>query len=148
MKNYLIAVFFILLLYGCSVTRNKSFSGHYVSYCRNLGFPELVADFNKDHTFQYKHSHAPNVILGKWKIKNDTLFLFSDIFKKKTVSLSDELVDITIANPGVQDLLEAYNNGQYTEANNMDMYLIQGKYLYRFTKTGFTKDCPLIRVNK
>ena len=148
MKSYLIIVFGGIFLYGCNVTKNINFSGHYVSYCRNLGFPELVADFNKDSTFLYKHSHSPNVILGKWKIKNDTLFLFSDIFEKKTVSLSDELLNITIANPGVKDLLEAYNNGQYTEANNMDMYLIHGKYLYRFTKTGFTKDCPLIRVNK
>lgn len=68
MKNYLVVVLLVSFLYGCSVTRNINFSGRYVSYCRNLGFPELVADFNKDHTFQYKHSHAPDVILGKWKI--------------------------------------------------------------------------------
>lgn len=88
------------------------------------------------------------MILGKWEIKNDTLFLFSKIFEKKTVSLSDELTNILVAKLGAKDLVEAYNNGQYTQADSMDMYLIQDKYLYRFTKTGFTKDCPLIRSNK
>lgn len=125
MKSYLIIIFGGILLYGCNVTKNINFSGHYVSYCRNLGFPELVADFNKDSTFLYKHSHSPNVISGKWEVKNDTLFLFSKIFEIKTEY-----------------------NGQYTEKDNVDVYLIRGKYLYRFTKTGFTKDCPLIRVKK
>lgn len=148
MKTYLIIVFVGILLCGCNVTKNMNFSGHYVSHCHVLGFPELVADFNKDSTFYYKHSHSPDVIVGKWEIKDDTLFLFSDIFEKRTVSLSNELADITDANPVTKDLLEAYNNGQYTEADKVDMYLIRGKRLYKFTKTGFTKDCPLIRVKK
>ena len=125
MKNYSILVFLMLLSCGCSVTKNVNFSGRYVSYCQNLGFPELVADFNKDHTFQYRHAHDPDTILGKWEIKNDTLFLFSKMFKIKT----------------------AYN-GQYTEMDNMDIYLIRGKYLYSLTKIGFTKDCPLIRTKR
>lgn len=125
MKKCLILFWGVLLLCSCNVTRSINFSGHYVSYCRNLGYPELVADFKKDHTFLYKHSHSPDLISGKWKVKNDTLFLCSKIFELKTEY-----------------------NGQYTEKDNMDVYLIQGKYLYRFTKTGFTKDCPLIRTKK
>lgn len=115
----------MLFLCGCNVTRNINFSGHYVSYCRNLGFPELTVTFYKNHTFLYKHAHSTDRILGEWEIKNDTLFLYSKIFEIKTEF-----------------------NGKYTEMENMDVYLIRGKYLYPYTKKGFTKDCPLIRVNK
>ena len=146
MKNYLIVVFLMLLSCSCSVTKNVNFSGRHVSFCHNLGFPELVADFNKDYTFQYKYVHDPDTISGKWEVKNDTLFLFSKTFEKKTVSLT-KLVDFIVATPDSTDEPEV-NNGQYTEIDNMDVYLIRGKYLYRLTKTGFTKDCPLIRVKR
>lgn len=115
----------MLFLCGCNVTRNINFSGHYVSYCRNLGFPELTVTFYKNHTFLYKHAHSTDRILGEWEIKNDTLFLYSKIFEIKTEF-----------------------NGKYTEMENMDVYLIRGKYLYPYTKKGFTKDCPLIRTKR
>ncbi len=146
MKKTLVFLTAILLLSGCSVTRNKEISGHYRSTCYNLGFPDLEAHFNKDGTFSYKHAHNPDIIFGKWKIENDTLFLFSEKFEIETTSI-EEVADYIIAHPDSTDV-PSVSNGQYTQMKGKDVYLIKDNKLYPMTENGHTKYCHLIRVKK
>ncbi len=144
MKKFFIIPLQLILIYsliGCGVMRHDNVSGKYVSLCRNLGFPELEAKFNEDHSFIYKHTHDPDLITGKWTIKKDTLFLYSKNFEVETSSIG-ELVDYVITNPDSTNLPQVFN-GQYTSAKGRDVYLIRGKRLYPMTIDGFSKNCIL-----
>ena len=135
-----------LFLGGCAVTKDRNIAGNYRSSCYNLGFPTLEAIFKIDHTFQYKYAHDADFIFGKWKTSNDTLFLHSEVFEKKVISLSTVL-NLIVVNPESDDFPEVFN-GQFTEIKNIDAYLIRGKRLYRLTNNGYTKDCYLIKASQ
>lgn len=142
-KILIVSLIASLFLGGCGITQNKRLPGHYTSSCYNLGFPELEVNLYCDYTFKYKYAHDPEIILGKWEIKTDTLLLFSEIFERKTVSIG-EFSDFIIANSDSLDC-PYMTNGQYTQMDHMDAYLVKGHKLYRLTKRGHIKNCYLIK---
>jgi hypothetical protein len=147
-KLFIISLLLIIShsLIGCGMMRRGNVSGKYVSVCKNLGFPELVVEFNEDHSFIYKHSHNPDLITGKWTIIKDTLFLSSKNFEAEISSIGG-LVDYVITNNDSTDVPCVYN-GQYTSAKDQDIYLIKGKKLYPMSKEGFSKNCVLRQVRE
>ncbi len=139
---------FIYMLTCCSAVKESLVSGNYRSDCMITGVPELEVEFNNDHTFIYKHGHSPYTILGRWQVKKDTLFLYAEEFEIETVSF-EEAVDFIISNLDATDFPSIFN-GQYTSAEDCDIYLIRGRKLLPMQEDGsFSKEsCVLEKLKK
>ncbi len=75
-------------------------------YSQNSGFTQQILELNSDNTFQYRYFFDVGgwrlPIHGNWKIKSDTIFLFSsplpEIQEVKESESSDSVITITVYN--------------------------------------------------
>ena len=117
----------ILLCASCSTSRQPKIVGTYTTNCVIYDmFPLLVAEFKSDSTFAYKRPCLEK-FGGTWKVKNDTVFLYSDKFR-------DQIE---------KELTPMYN---YTDLKGKkDAFLIRGKKLFPIT-SGPKSKCALFKV--
>lgn len=126
---------------GCGTINKCRVPGNYQSGCLLTGVPLLEVELYSDNSFLYSNS-----ISGTWQVKRDTLILYAEEFKADTVS-EDEFWDYLTANPLATDA-PIVENGQYTLAEDCDVYLIRGKKLLPMGDDGFKKNCNVLKKLK
>ena len=129
MRNFLLA---LLLLSSSCVALEDKVSGVYMSTCTTNSSNDLKLRLNDDNTFVYELAYISDKVTGTWKMKNDTLKLYSRFFDH------DSLIRM---NPDVN--VEWLPNYQYTDGVKSDIYLVNKKKLLRKTDNGFNKSCFL-----
>ncbi|MCW5922897.1 MAG: hypothetical protein KIS77_11170 [Saprospiraceae bacterium] len=119
----IITMLSILSFFGC--VGNRLTSGMYISTCRINDLTAVKLQINKDSTFQYFLAYNDELVIGKWKVIKDTLFLTSSKFEERRESLR----------PVIKN----------TDQPLKDMYLIKEKKLKIINTHGVTNDCYLKR---
>lgn len=118
-----ITVFCLLGIFSSCASNSMKF-GVYSSKCRLYDTNALKLHIKTDYTFQYFFAYNDEVITGKWEVKKDTLFLFSEKFLEKREPLSP-----TIKN---------------SDLEGNDVYIMKGRTLKLVKLSGVSEDCPLI----
>lgn len=125
MEKTILPYLFFFCLAGC--TGFKKITGNYKSSCFLQLYPNVILNVNSDSTFEYRFAYLEEVIKGKWKVSNDTLFLYSERFQQ---------INVNELSPRIK----------YTDLPGYDGYLIRKKKLYVLTPNKIMEDeCYLIK---
>ncbi|WP_264538216.1 hypothetical protein [Flavobacterium sp. N1736] len=113
----------IFLVLGLCICCKSIKTTTYFSTCRLYGKSEVTLKLNLDKSFIYNFRYNDKEIVGKWKMKSDTLILTSDIWSESIDSLSPKI--------------------KASDIYGVDKYLIKGNKLFIINKLGRSEDCYL-----
>lgn len=118
--------FFLIILLSSCVFSTRKIIGSYSSSCYINMYPNVILKIDSSHTFSYKLAYLDDKIEGRWIVRKDTLFLFSEWFMKKTIDLWEP-------------------KRKLTDQEGMDAYIIKKNRLYMLSIKGMNNDCFLKR---
>jgi hypothetical protein len=109
------------------IPSRKSLYGSYKSTCFIQAHPNVVLRITADSSFEYNFAYLNEKINGKWNLKSDTLYLYSDAFSR-------------VENIGLSP------RRKHTHLPDFDAYLVKGKKLFILSRDQVEeKNCYLIK---
>ncbi|URC11674.1 hypothetical protein [Flavobacterium sp. B183] len=118
----------IFLVFGLFICCKSVKPTTYSSSCMLYGTSEVSLKLNLNKSFIYNFKYADRAIIGKWKVKSDTLILTCDLWTESIDSLSPKI--------------------KTSDMYGVDKYLVKGSKLFIINRDGRSKNCYLKSTNR